>query len=90
MKEAEILDLAINNFELITGADFKITGLEDRKTNADVQLQLNFKDKLEEFYAEVKNEYAAFRYQRLLNTSNSLNQIGYCWRSIFPQPLKLN
>lgn len=66
MKEAEILDHAISNFELITGADLKITGLEDRTTNADAQLQLNFKDKLEEFYAEVKNEIRSFQIPKII------------------------
>ncbi|WP_186292754.1 type IV toxin-antitoxin system AbiEi family antitoxin [Mucilaginibacter corticis] len=66
MRETEILDQAINAFTLITGADLKITALEDRKTNADAHLLLNFKDKQQNFFAEVKNEIRSFQLPQII------------------------
>jgi hypothetical protein len=75
MKERDIIDEAVNNFQLITGAKLKITAVEDRKTNADALLQLNFKNKLQDFRAEVKNEVRSFQLPQILKQfdGNKLN-----------------
>lgn len=67
MKEKEILELATYNFLEITGGKFNIKSFEDRSTNADAIAELEFEDKTQDFYIEVKNEVRSFQIQKLID-----------------------
>jgi len=88
MKETEILDQAVNTFMLITGADLKITASEDSKTNSDAHLQLKFRGKQQDFYAEVKNEIRSFQLPKIIQQSQDTNSNWLLLAQYIPSTIK--
>lgn len=67
MKEAEIIDQAIANFEMITGATIKAKISETRNEPGDGFLELKFEDQQQRFNMEVKNEIRSLQMQKIIN-----------------------
>lgn len=66
MKEAEIIDQAITNFQQITGARVKTELTNGRDNGSDGRLEINFEGHMQQFNVEVKNEIRSIQLQKLL------------------------
>ena len=67
MKEVEIIDQAVANFEMITGAAIKTKISEIRNEPGDGFLELKFENQQQRFNMEVKNEIRSLQMQKLIN-----------------------
>lgn len=72
MKEAEIIDQAITNFQLITGAKVKTEIANGR----DGRIEIDFEGRIQRFDLEVKNEIRSIQLQKLLTR---FQQAGFEW-----------
>jgi hypothetical protein len=66
MKEAEIIDQAIANFQQITGAIVRTELANGRDQGTDGLLEINFEGRNERLNMEVKNELRSIQLQKLL------------------------
>lgn len=76
MKEAEIIDQAITNFQQITGARVKTELTDDRDNGRDGRLEINFEGRTQQFNVEVKNEIRSIQLQKLLT---QFQRPGFEW-----------